>query len=167
MPKLSVATIVMMTSYVMFCAAVPREKERAGAQDQVLKIHYWHAGLMEITIEKGKLTYVWHTVKEGLTLVQQNMGSYDRHEAVITLAPSDVKLCEDWIAQRHALTLKSPAPVQGRRSYGRAFKSRLSVHAHGESNAVAWHGDHKYSEGQAAAGSLLALAEEIIRKKLP
>ena len=145
---------------------------RAGAQEKPapLSLSYAHAGLTAITVEAGKLRYVWHTLRQrdgDVAARRGNLDEYDRHQIDVWLKDKEVGKFRDWVARHKVFGFDKDYPSSsGGRSRGAAFQSGLTVMEGDKKQTVSWVGDSKTpKELDTAINELTSLADEIERSR--
>jgi hypothetical protein len=145
-------------------ASLVRAEKRAA-----FSISYSHAGLDELTVAKGKLHYVWHTLrkKDEPLPEKQSLESYDRHQVDIRLTEKEAVLFQDWIDQHKLFDLKKSYPsTSDGQSYGAAFESGLTISQGDRKHGISWVGDSKTpKELDEAVNDLIRLADEIEKSR--
>ena len=132
-------------------------------------ISYSHAGLSELTIQKGKLHYVWHTLrkKDKPLPDTQSLENYDRHQVDIRLTDKEMAQFQDWIDEHKLFDLKESYPsASDGKSYGAAFETGLTISKGDRKHGITWVGDSKTpKELNEAVNELIRLAEEIEKSR--
>jgi hypothetical protein len=132
-------------------------------------ISYSYAGLDELTVENGKLHYVWHTLrKQDKPLPDtQSLDSYDRHRVDIRLTEKESARFQDWIHEYNLFDLKKSYPsASDGKSYGAAFESGLTISKGDRKHGISWVGDSKTpKELNEAVNELIRLADEIEKSR--
>jgi hypothetical protein len=145
-------------------ASLVRAEEKAA-----FSISYSHAGLDELTVEKGKLHYIWHTLrKQDKPLPDaQSIDSYDRHQIDIRLTEKETARFKDWIDEHKLFDLKKSYPsASDGKSYGAAFETGLTISKSDRKQGISWVGDSKTpKELGEAVNELIRLADEIEKSR--
>ncbi len=128
-----------------------------------LQIDYDHAGLTQITVENGKLKYVWHTSKKDLIALRQDLSSYDRHEFSKELTPTDLSRFEKWIDETGLFSLHDSFAIKDNETYGSAFETSLKVISGNKRYEANWTGDSKLTKEVIKAQSQLILICDNLR----
>jgi hypothetical protein len=141
---------------------------RASAEEKPapVSLSYAHAGLTEITVESGKLHYVWHTLRQRdgeATLRRGNLDEYDRHQIDVWLTDNEVGKFREWVARNKVSGFEKDYPSSsGGGSRGAAFQSGLTVIQGDKKQTVSWVGGSKTPrELDTAIDELTSLADEI------
>jgi hypothetical protein len=142
----------------------------ADEKPAAFSVSYTHAGLDDITIQDGKLRYVWHTERrrdDGKLADRSNAESYDRHQVDIWLTDKELVRVRQWAA-RHKLfefDRDYPSPP-GSTSRGGAFQSSLSIVQGDKKHTIGWAGDSNTPKTLGVAvAELIVLADEIQKSR--
>jgi ankyrin repeat protein len=109
--------------------------------DSELFIHYEHAGLEEILIQDRELKHIWHTLKQNLTAMRQDISSYDRHEFTKKLNNDELLILRQWQLDNDIFLLPQQFPTADEITYGSAFESSMKVKYDGRNYNAEWTGD--------------------------
>jgi hypothetical protein len=147
-----------------FFAPIGRAEEKTA-----FSISYSHAGLTELTVQKGKLRYVWHTLgkKDKPSPDTQSLESYDRHQVDIRLTDKEIAQFQDWIDEHKLFDLKDSYPsASDGKSYGAAFETGLTISKGDRKHGISWVGDSKTpKELDEAVNELIRIAEDIEKSR--
>jgi len=109
--------------------------------DSELFIHYERAGLEEILIQDRELKHIWHTLKQNLTAMRQDISSYDRHEFTKKLNNDELLILRQWQLDNDIFLLPHQFPTADEITYDSAFKSSMKVKYDGRNYNAEWTGD--------------------------
>jgi hypothetical protein len=166
----------MKTSFLvpcLFVCASISTADLAHAQEKPppFSVSYDHARLTTITVNDGRLRYVWQTQRqldEGESpLLPASLASYDRHEINVWLTKKEMARFREWVVRHKVFDFKKAYPTRpGAPTYGAAFQSGLTVVLGDRKHAVGWDGDSQTPETLAKAiQELTALAEEVQKSR--
>jgi len=159
-------TLAYLACFLALGLSAPKScaEERAA-----FSISYSHAGLDALTVEKGKLHYVWHTLRKNDKPLPdtQSIDSYDRHQIDIRLTEKESARFQDWIDQHKPFDFKDSYPsASDGKSYGAAFESGLTISKGDRKHGISWVGDSKTpKELGEAINELIRLADEIEKSR--
>jgi hypothetical protein len=156
--------------YLVCFAAFGLSVSLACAEEKAaFAISYSHARLDELTVEKGTLHYVWHTLRKKDTPLpdKQSLDSYDRHQVDIRLTEKESAQFQDWIDEHKLFDLKESYPsASDGKSYGAAFESGLTISKGDHKRGIHWVGDSKTpKELDEAVSELIRIADAIEKSR--
>jgi hypothetical protein len=150
-----------LVCFLTLCAGAP---ERRAEDKAAFSISYAHAGLDELTVQDGKLHYVWHTLrkKDKPSPDAQSFDSYDRYQVDIRLTEKEIGQFQDWIGKHKVFDFKKEYPsVSDGKSYGSAFGSGLTIVKGERKHGIGWVGDSKIPKQLAeAVNELVRFADD-------